>query len=907
MAWGQSGEVTGAIRDDQQTRLPSATVVLLQPSDSVMKYFAITDVQGHFAIKQVKAGQYILQISFMGYQTYYQSLDVAASVLDVGTITLQPEDQILDEVVVSEDRVPIRIKKDTIEYDAGAFQTQANAPVEELLKRLPGVEVESDGNVKAQGKDVQQVLVDGKEFFGKDPKIATKNLPADAIKKVQVFDKKSDLAEFTGVDDGVRDKTINLELKDDHKSGLFGKITGGYGDQGRYLGKLNLNRFSKKSRFSYIGSLNNINEETFSIMDYFSMNGGLAGGFGGGGRMRLEVNSENAPLGVGVQNGINTSYSSGLNLSHDFSKTTSLSGSYFFNGTKNDLYQTVNEQQFLPTGDLFSDQLTDQLQNRYDHRINLQFRSNLDSVQQIRLSSRLGFNNFNQNTQSSSQNSNALGALLNRSDQDYLMAGNRNSWNVEGAYRRKFEKKGRFLAVSGSLGQNDQNQDAFLDALNLYLTGGQESFADTLSQEQAQGQNETNYQVQLNYTEPVGKHSVLEWTAERGKNDRDVRQDVWDLFRAFPERLLNEDLSQAYLQAFTRTSTGLRWQYSNDKTRASIGTKWQQSDLHGKNEEAVSPLDKRFRNLLPYARYSYEFSNSTNLDADYSTSIREPSLQQLQPLVNNNDPLNIYIGNPDLQPEYRHSMALHFFSFNQFSGINLFANWESSYTLHRIINAKTIDTLFRQVLQPVNTDAAWQHFATFNFGAPLKFIKSRFNLSANYLWDQYDNLLNNQVNAISTFNQSYRLRIDNRNKEKVDIGVGGRVSWQRVNNSIETAVSSQYSSQSLFVEASLTAIKNWIFGQSFHFASYQGAAGAANQNLPLWDASVSTFFMDKKLQVKLQVVDLLNRNRGISQNVDLNSIQFIQYRALGRYFLMSVTYSLKDFGPAPMEIKMERF
>ena len=905
ISWSQTSQIEGKVQDEENIGLPSATVVLLQPTDSVMKYFAITDGQGGFVIKNVKPASYLLQVSFMGYRTYYQSVEVQSNPVQLGNITLELEQQLLDEVVISEDRVPIRINKDTIEYDAGAFQTQPNAAVEELLKRLPGVEVESDGNVKAQGKDVQQILVDGKEFFGKDPKIATKNLPADAIKNVQVYDKKSDLAEFTGVDDGVRDKTINLELKDSHKSGLFGNVTAGYGDQGRYLGKLNLNNFTKKTRLSYIGSLNNINQETFSIMDYFSLTGGLGGGFGGG-RVRLEINTDDGAFPGGVQSGINTIYSSGLNLSHDFSKNTSLTASYFFNGTRNDLYQTVNEQQFLPTGNLFSDDLTDRLQKRYDHRVNLQFKSNIDSLQQIRLNTKVGFNDFNQNAESSSLNSNALGALLNSSTQNYLVDGNRTSWSIEGAYRRKLGKPGRFVALSGNVGQNDQDQQAFIDALNLYYSGGQESLSDTLNQEQNQRQKEINYQAQLNYTEPIGKNSLVEWTLQRGKDDRDIDQTVWDLLMIFPERLLNEDLSQAYQQAFTRTSTGLRWQYAHKKTRTSVGVKWQQSDLHGKNAEA-SALDKRFRNVLPYARYSYEFSSSTNLNLDYSTGIQEPSLQQLQPLVNNNDPLNIYIGNPDLQPEYRHNLSLHFFSFNQFSGINFFANVQSSYALHNIVNAKTIDTLFRQVLQPVNTDHAWQHIASFNFGAPLNFIKSRFNISANYVLDAYDNLLNDQLNSIASFNQSYRVRVDNRNKDKVDIGVGASIAWQQVENSIETGTTSQYNRKSLFVETSLNAIKNWIISQSFNYASYKGAAGAASQKLPLWDASISTFVWKKKLQFKFEVVDILNRNRGISQNVDLNSIQFIQYRSLGRYFMMSAIYSIKNFGPSPVQIKMERF
>ncbi len=901
---GQDATVRGKVTDPGGQPIQGATAVLLNPADSVMQFFSVTDAYGAFQMQARHGDSLLLQVSFLGCRTYYEEMVLDKGETDLGTIVLEEGQQVLEEVIVSEDRIPIRIKGDTLEYDAGAFQTKPNATVEELFQKLPGVQVESDGTVKTQGKEVQKVLVDGKEFFGDDPKIATKNLPAEAVDKVQVFDKKSDVAEFTGVDDGVRDKTINLSLKDSHKQGRFGNISAGYGDQGRYRGKTSLNQFSKKTRLSFIGSTNNINEQSFSFSDYLRMNGGL-GGFGSG-RVRIEIGGEGGMALGGLQNGINTGFGAGLNLTHDFTEKSRLQASYFFNGLKNVLDEDRQSQEFFPAGDLFSTNLTDREQHRYNHRLSMRYELDLDSTQQVRLSGQFGFNNFDQQLFRDDLTSDDQEALLNASDREQGLDGNENSWNLQGSYLKKFNAKtGRFISFSGKLRSGTFEQAGLLNALNTFYESTP-ALLDTLRQEQLFSRDQVSYEARVSYTEPIGKRKYVELIAEYGNDRSEVIQDVYNLVAAFPEKVLDEELSNAFDQSFARTSAGGRLQQNFKSSQVSVGGKLQRSILNGEQREAASPIRQEFLNFLPFLSMQFDFTTSNHLNIDYRTSVNEPTLRQLQSVVDNSDPLNIYIGNPDLRPEYSHALSANYFSFSQFSGINLFGIVEATYTRNMIVNAKTFDEFFRQTTQPINTPEAWRVFGNFDFGSRLKFLNLRFNVTASTLYDRYESRLNGAPNPIETFNHSYRIRFDNRNKEHFDIALGGQASWQVVQSAASELASSKYRNQSLFIETALTAMKNWRFEQSFRYQNWQGIAGAEGQKTSILNLSVSRYFMDNRLELKFQVMDVLNQNRGLTQNAGLNSIEFVRYNALGRYFMLSAQYSLKKFGNEGPDISIEK-
>ncbi|MEL6923550.1 MAG: carboxypeptidase regulatory-like domain-containing protein [Bacteroidota bacterium] len=381
----QSGQVQGVVMDSTETTLAAATVVVLQQSDSVMVNFGITEEDGAFQFKRLAYGNYLLQISFIGYENFSApfSLSENGAAFDFGNILLSTASADLEEVLVKAEHVPVSMSRDTINYNADAFKTREGAVVEDLLKKLPGVQVQRDGTIKAQGETVNKVYVDGKEFFGNDPKIATKNLPANAIDKVQVYDKKSDLAEFSGVDDGQESKTINLQLKEDKKQGYFGSIEAGYGTQERYEGNFNLNRFAGKTQFSALGKINNVNQNGFSFDEYLNFMGGIGSFMQGGGEFSIS-SEDGLPLDFGRNDGFSNSASGGLNYNYDFGKKSELHLSYFYN----ELRQTRDVQRFrenLFDGQSFnSETFENSLSANANHRLNAKLSIDIDSTQQLR-------------------------------------------------------------------------------------------------------------------------------------------------------------------------------------------------------------------------------------------------------------------------------------------------------------------------------------------------------------------------------------------------------------------------------------------------------------------------------------------------------------------------------------------
>ncbi|MGB4960035.1 MAG: carboxypeptidase-like regulatory domain-containing protein, partial [Saprospiraceae bacterium] len=350
--FSQKYSLKGKVQDSDKNELIGAVVVALNALDSTMLGYAVTETDGSFLVSDLSKGSINLQITYIGYGTLQRKVVVEGDTksIDLGEIMMLQEGKMLDAVTISADYVPIKVTKDTLEFNADAFKTQPNAVVEDLLKRLPGVEIDASGGIKIQGEDVKAVTVDGKEFFGKDPKMATRNLPANAVKKVQVFDKKSKTAEFTGIDDGLDEKTINLELKEDKRNGYFGNVMGGLGTDQRYETKAMINRFSPKTQLSFIGSLNNLNNSGLNVSDYMTMTGG-----GTGGGRNFNFNS-GVPVTFGQNNtGETSSATTGVNINHDLGNKNRISFSYYLTQSETDLRQKSLINSFLPSGALLYD------------------------------------------------------------------------------------------------------------------------------------------------------------------------------------------------------------------------------------------------------------------------------------------------------------------------------------------------------------------------------------------------------------------------------------------------------------------------------------------------------------------------------------------------------------------------
>ncbi|MCB9082247.1 MAG: TonB-dependent receptor [Lewinellaceae bacterium] len=898
---GKPTRISGSVVDSTGAALPAATVMLLQARDSALVQFTLTDNQGQFNIPRINTGEYFLQISYVGFANYQQNLTVTGEqeIQDVGRIQLEPQSQLIQEITVAGDRIPIGIKKDTIEYNASAFQVQPNANVEDLLKKLPGVEVDRSGNIQAQGENVQRVLVDGKEFFGRDPKMATRNLPADAIDKVQVFDKKSDQAEFTGVDDGNQEKTINLSLKEDRKKGAFGNITLGGGDQERYQGKATLNKFSGQQQLSLIGMANNINEQGFSFEDYIGFTGGFSRGGGGGVRININGGDDSEiPLNTGNNTGFTDTYSGGINFNQEFSDKTELNASYAYSLLDRTIDGTLYRENFLADRTFFNDESSNQDNRSLSHRLNMTFDHKFDSLQSVRLTSRLTARGSDRASLSESLTLGVNLLPINGSMRNNTNDGGDVNWSNDLLYRRRFGKAGRTFSANFTFNLNNDYSKGLNQSYNSFYTPVNVNI-DTLLQDFRQDNDRLTYGVRMVYTEPLSKSQNLEFSYNYRHNTYDQVRNVYDLgFIGDPNSVFNTQLSNLFASDYNYHVGGLNYRIAWPKVNLTLGSALQYSELTGNLILSETKIDRTFTNLLPTFRFRWEMKRSQNLNVEYQTSVREPSLSQLQPLVDNSNPLNIYVGNPSLRPEYAHRFDFRYFSFNQFSLTNFFAFANLTYTQNRIRNAQTIDEQLITTTTPVNVASDYLFFARLNFGTRIRPLNMRIGLNGGINYNQGLTFVNAIENQTSSTVPTGGVSLENQKKDFWDWRIGTNVSYTTTNYSIAENLNRDFITYTHSAELNIPMLKKALtLSSNLDYQIYQGLSDGFNQEVPIWNASLAWLFLkDKKGQLKLGVTDILNRNTGISRTTEFNYTQDQRILSLGRYLMMSFTYSLKGMG-----------
>jgi len=906
----------GAVADSSGIGLPSASLVLLQQSDSVMHTFGLSGPEGRFAIKRVTPGDYILQITYLGYQTHYQAVKVPADQpkMALGIILLTPSNTLLDAVDIHAQQAPLSIRKDTIEYNAGAFQTQPGSVVEDLLRKLPGVEVQQDGTIKAQGETVQNVLVEGKEFFGQDPKIATRNLPADAVDKVQVFDKKSDMAEFTGIEDGRDQKTINLKLKEDKKQGYFGNASGGYGTEERYEGKFNINRFGKKIQFSALGAANNNNQQGFSFEDYINLMGGLSNFMSagsGGGRVRIEINSNDAgiPMAGNTDRGFTDTQAGGLNLNYDFSPKTELSGNYFFNRVRNDLDRIATRQNLLGADNFDSQEQEFRNSGNMNHRLNLTLRHKLDSFQNIIARTRFSYNDASLFSDLNSATYDNVGNIQNNSLRNYDSDGQNLRGEASLVYRRRFGRKGRAFVADLSYRNSDDTRAANLAADNTFYPNGQATTS-SVRQRQQYSDDAENYGISLSYTEPIGKRQYLEWQAGRQQYTNQTDKNFYDLIEVpTPGEVFNPLLSNQFRRGYRYDRAGMNYLRNRQKYNLTVGAAVQNSVLDGTLAGSTENLSRSFTRVLPALFYDYEFGAGRNFSVEYTTNLREPSLEQLQPVVDNSDPLNTYSGNPDLNPEYGHNLNFHLLHFDQFSMTSFFANFGVNYIRDRITNASTVDALFRRSIRPVNVAQDLTLNSYLSFGTPLRFIKTNLNISLNNTYNRGILFVNEVENNTDRWQHALDIGFDNRKKEKLDVSIGARLLLNSTRYSVSESLNQSFLNQRYYTDITVFPGKKWAVGAGFDYAVYSKEAFGEQRSVPLLRANLTRYLLkNNRGQLKLAAYDLLNRNIGINRSSQFNYIEEERIVSLGRYVMLTFGYSISGFGNEKkgFEVKMIR-
>ncbi|HWA36119.1 MAG TPA: outer membrane beta-barrel protein [Cyclobacteriaceae bacterium] len=900
--FAQKFTIQGQVTDTLSNAMPSATVMLMNPRDSSLVNFSATDAKGFFAMKNVSKGNYQVKVTFVGFAPAVKDLngsDFNAPVIDIGRLKLSPVSAELEALVVQGEKAPVTVKRDTIEFNAGSFKTKANANVEDLLKKMPGMDVQSDGTIRAQGEQVQRVTVDGREFFGRDPKLATRNLPADAVEKVQVFDKKSDQATFTGIDDGQREKTINLELKEEKRHGAFGTLMAGAGTNDRFQGKASVNRFSKGRQLSFLGMGNNVNEQGFSLDDYMNFSGGSQQMAGGGGSMRVQVDGNNqngVPLNFGGrQNGIMTNYAGGINFNQDFSTKTKAGGSYFYNRLDQNITRAIDRINYLPDGNYRFNQVSKQLTTSDNHRVNFSLDHQLDSANSIKFLTNVTYTTLDQNIQSVSRTWNADSTLQNEGARNSISTGSNSVVNSSLLFRHRFPKKGRTFSTTLSFGFNQNNTDGSLQSTNQFYDVNNEK--QDIRQTNSQRTDNESYGAQFSYTEPLGNRKYLEFNYALRTNLNQVDREVYDV--ANGQSTFNDILSNKYNSRYLYSRPGINLRVNRPKYNFAMGVNYQNTQLNGDLVSRATTIDKTFENVLPVARFNYDFSSFKHLRLDYETSMQEPTIQQLQPVVDNSDPLNLSVGNPNLRPGYAHSVRTSFTTFDPGSFVGFFAFVNANYTANAISWSQTVNQNLVRLTMPVNVNDNVVLTSNFSLVFPVKKLKGRFNVGPTASYTKAINLLNGEDNTSRQRTLGGSVRYDYTLGDILTAGVSANLSHQKTEYSFSTQQNQVFLNSTYSADMNLNFLKNYAFTSSFDFYQYHSETTGFDQTIPILNLSLSRFIMKNKVgELKAAVVNALDQSLSASQTASSNYLQQEVTNNLGRYFMISFTYALnKQLNP----------
>ncbi len=912
--------IKSSIRDTSDAEVPFATVMLLNPKDSTLVNFTTSDDKGAFAFNNVKNIPFLLKISHMGYLPHQQMLLASATAInELKVVTMKPISTTLMEVVVRAFKAPLRIRGDTVEYDATTFKVPPGSTVEDLLRRLPGIEVDADGNIKTQGKDVKRVFVDGKTFFGDDPKSVTKNLGAETISKVQVYDEKSEQSKLTGVDDGTKQKAMNLQLKDEYKKGSFGKVTGAFGNRDnflasgnydRYAGRANYNRFNDKNQLSFIGYANNINQTGVNWEDYGEFKGQNSfndydnGDFGfssGGGVMYFMGGGDDSPLNNFDGRGFTKNLGAGTNYNFD-NKKTKFNASYFYNQTRLDLNQFTYKKTLTDSASYLNSDTLGQSNFRGNHSIASRFEKNLDSNDVLIVKA-----NFRFSTSNSTSNENQLytsNENVPLNSLSMLTGSDLNSWRITSAsiFRHRFAKKGRSLAVSA--GYNISRSDGLDSLFSLSKFFHAETPTDQIRQlnQQNKKNDASQFKASMLYTEPLSKiwywESFCNFSLSHNGVDRQVKN---------PETGLRYDSLSVYYTndvQYNRAGTSIR--YSNKGLNTSLGIAAQQLKLEGKywldkgDTLLRAPIKRSFFNLTPNFSANYQLPHNMWLGLSYNYSITEPQLTDLQSVPTVDNPLYRVEGNPDLKPQRMNNFNLNFNYWDPSSFASI--GFGSNYTLYdqNIVYNQTVEVVEGQGL--VTTSKA----ANFKGG----------NTFGTYIWSSYPIIktkltvnLNGSVNEGSS--PAYVNNVENETKNRgFNLNLGFNLTpGQKLILSIEQGIEMNNITYSIHAEQnqkirnySTDASIKWqfadkmFFESNFDYSIYRNDRFGFNRDMPIWNGSVRRIFGKKsRLEMRLAAFDILNKRVYINQYGSLNYIQHTSAPTLARYFMLSATYNLKGF------------
>ena len=900
-SFSQTQTLKGSLKDTSENRNLANTVIsVLNKKDSVLVKFTRADKSGNFKIEGLKEGSYILLITHPYMGDYFDNIEVKANEpADLGNVHLTPKSKLLSEVIVKSGS-PIKIKGDTLIYTADSFKVRPGANVEELLRRLPGITVDKSGQITAMGERVTKVLVDGEEFFGTDPGIATKNIRADAVQEVQVFDKKSDQAEFTGIDDGVKDKTINLKMK--KMAGYFGKVELGGGLKDKYDNSAMMNFFKNKRKLAGYGIMSNIGQTNLDWQDAQNYGGSdnMMSGMTDDGGMYISYGGGDDNY-WGGRNGIPRNWNAGVHFSDKFNdnKNSFNSGYKFSKVISPGITRTFSET-FLPnTSPWSSSSTSDNRTATNKHAVNMTLEFNLDSNNSLKWTSKFNNNSSLSHVNYHSEMLDEQEQFINNSTRNSITNADKNNVTSSLLWRHKFKKLSRTLSINADFNWNRSKSNGLLYSLNNYYNNGTFDHRDTTDQENIIDNINNTISSKISYTEPIKKDFYVEFsygfTYSNNKNDRLIN--VKNITGKYEEMV--DSLSNFFVFNRTQNTPGINFRINNKKQNITFGTSVDFNQFEKKDLTKDIITNYNFVNFIPRASYTYKFKASESLRINYNGSTTAPTPEQLQPTRVNTDPLNVYIGNPELKQSFRSNIGINYNFYNVLKEKNMFTGFNFSFTDNAFVQSSTIDNINgKRTYQTVNADGTYNISFNANYGFKIKGFDWRNSIGPIFNFNRRVEFINGVKNINNTKSYILQLSVDSYKPEKQMIWLSTRFSWNDSKSTVSTAASADYWSINLDGNVTKTITKKFDIGSDVSLQLRQkDPRFPQNNSFTTWNGFITKrFFKENQFELKLQVSDILNENRGYNRNFSSYSFTETYYTTLRRFWLLTATWNISKNG-----------
>lgn len=888
----QASVVKGVVVDTSGESMPSATVRLLSVKDSTFVAGVKTNAMGAYTFSSVKEGKYILEATYLGYTTKYTDIKVGGVTLEVPQIELAESSIVLKGVSVTGVKTPIKVSEDTVEFNAGSFKSQPNAVVEDLLKRLPGVEVGTDGKITANGQEVKKILIDGKEFFADDPKVASKNLPVSMVDKLQVVNRKSDLARLTGVDDGEDETVINLTVKPGMKNGYFGTVEAGYGTDKRYLGSFNVNKFWNDNQVTLLGNFNNINELGFT-----DSNGNRFRRFGG-------------------NNGINTSQALGVNFNVGRGEILRVGGNVMWSRSDRNTIQSQERQYLFADSTAFNSTGKHTRDRGNNLRADFRMLWKPDSLNTLEIRPNISYNHNHSTSLDSTiiLAGNAMRSPVSRTFNESFSRGNSLEFGLNTIYSHNFKRKrGRSMSVMMQYRYSNVREYEDSYSLNRFF-----NYGDSIDLYDQYTDNHTwsnTAMGRVTWTEPLGdvrngNFLTFAYRAQYRWNNADKL--VYDHPVLYPEigmggmpeidysrLVLSDTLSNRFRNDFFNQDIRLGYKHVSAVHNVDVGLSLVPSSSRSDN---LTRADKSIAtrwvwNVAPFLRYTWKMSKTRSLNMNYRGRSSQPSMTQLQPVADYSDPMRVIVGNPNLDPSFTHYFRLRFQDFNseRQQSIMVMTDWDmtqNSIVSRTIFNKNTGG----QETHYENVNGVWSGRLMAMFSTPFRNKAWQFSTHFFGMYNQQVGFNNGERNRSGSLRlnliPSIAFRPDN-----LEFELRPRYSLQHTMNTLKSATNMTVHDYGGTFSAYYYTPIGVILNSDITYTATRGYSAGYDKNEWMWNASISyQLLRDRSLTLSMKAYDLLQQRSNVSRSVTANYIDDISYNDLTRYFMFTISYKFNTFG-----------